>query len=59
MFKSAAAGPGGAWVVPATLTIMFATDAATAPDRDGLWAIGTVLVAVGSLAGRAQGFRRR
>jgi hypothetical protein len=40
-------------VVPTTLTVLFAADTATAPNRDGLWAIGTVLVALGSLAGVA------
>lgn len=40
-------------VLPLVLAACFAVDAATDPDADGLWIIGTVLVAVGSLLGTA------
>lgn len=36
-------------VLPLTLTVCFAVDAATDPDADGLWVIGAALVAFGSL----------
>lgn len=38
-------------VVSAVLTVAFSVDAATGPDGDGLWPIGAVLVALGSLLG--------
>jgi ABC-type Na+ efflux pump permease subunit len=39
--------------IPLTLTLMFAVDAATASNADGLWAIGALLVLIGSAAGVA------
>jgi hypothetical protein len=36
-------------VIPTVLTVCFAIDAMTDPDADGLWAVGAVLVAIGSL----------
>lgn len=40
-------------VVPVTVTALFAADSASSPDGDGLWAVGAVLVALGSFAGVA------
>ncbi|GAB3141212.1 hypothetical protein GCM10027290_13450 [Micromonospora sonneratiae] len=40
-------------VLPVVFTALFAVDAATDPDADGLWIIGTALVAIGSSAGTA------
>lgn len=40
-------------VLPLTLTACFAVDAATDQDADGLWVIGAILVAIGSLLGTA------
>ncbi|MBE1490091.1 hypothetical protein [Plantactinospora soyae] len=38
-------------VVSVVLTVSFGVDAATDADSDGLWPIGTALVAIGSLFG--------
>ncbi|TDD60644.1 hypothetical protein E1263_10195 [Kribbella antibiotica] len=50
-------GAGKGWLaiitIPLTLTLMFAVDAATASNADGLWAIGALLVLIGSAAGVA------
>lgn len=40
-------------MLPLTLTVCFAVDAATDPNADGLWILGAALVAVGSLLGTA------
>lgn len=50
----AAAWRGPAWlvaVVPVVFTVAWSVSAATAPDGDGLWPVGAVLVAVGTGAG--------
>ncbi|MGW0435547.1 hypothetical protein ACWDV4_23785 [Micromonospora sp. NPDC003197] len=48
---------GRPWVatiaLPVVFTVCFAVDAATGPDADGLWIIGAILVALGTLAGTA------
>jgi hypothetical protein len=47
----AAAWRGPAWlvvVVPVVFTVAWSISAATAPDSDGLWPVGAVLVAVGT-----------
>jgi hypothetical protein len=40
-------------VVPVSLAAVFAVDAATRPDADGLWIIGAVLILLGAAAGVA------
>lgn len=38
-------------VVPVVLTLAWSVSAATAPDGDGLWPVGALLVAAGTAAG--------
>jgi hypothetical protein len=38
-------------IMPLAITAFFSADAATAEESDGLWVIGAVLVAAGSLLG--------
>ncbi|SDO51939.1 hypothetical protein SAMN05660199_02056 [Klenkia soli] len=50
----AASWRGPAWlvaVVPVVFTVAWSVSAATAPDGDGLWPVGAVLVAVGTGVG--------
>ncbi|WP_405059190.1 hypothetical protein OG474_41585 [Kribbella sp. NBC_01505] len=50
---SASRAPLAIVTIPLTLTLTFAVDAATASDADGLWAVGALLVLIGSAAGVA------